>query len=56
MVVLAAAEIVMGAGYLIFEGFLYGFQVAFLNVYVGLIQGYAGLVLAILFIKAIKRK
>ena len=52
----AAAEIVMSAGYLIFEGFLYGFQVAFLNVYGGLIQGSAGLVLAILFIKALKRQ
>jgi len=52
----AAAEIIMSIGYLIFESFLYGPQVAVLNIYGGLIQGVAGLILAILFIKAFLRK
>lgn len=42
------AEIVMAVGYYVFEGFMYGFGAALVNVTSNLIQGAAGIVLGII--------
>lgn len=42
------AEIVMAVGYYVFEGFMYGFGEALINVPSNLIQGAAGIVLGII--------
>lgn len=47
----ALAEIVMILGYLIFEGFLYGFAPSLVNVPANGVQGVAGLIIGIIIVK-----
>ncbi len=49
-----AAEILMIAGYFLFEGILYGFGVAALNILANAIQGTAGLGLGMMLIKILR--
>ena len=49
------AEIVMILGYYIFEGFLYGFIAAFINVPANAMQGVAGIVIGTILMKAIEK-
>ena len=50
-----AAELIMVAGYYLFEGFLYGFSVALLNVLPNAIQGTAGIIAGLILIKIFKK-
>ena len=45
------AEVVMVAGYFVFEGFLYGFLPSMVNIPANAIQGVAGLVIGIILVK-----
>ena len=47
----ALAEIEMGLGYFVFEGFMYGFAGAALNIPANSIQGTAGLVIGLILIR-----
>ena len=49
------AEIVMILGYYIFEGFLYGFIAALINVPANAMQGVAGIVIGTILMKAIEK-
>ncbi len=49
------AEIIMVAGYFVFEGFLYGFGSALVNIPANALQGSVCLVLAVLFHKALEK-
>lgn len=49
------AEVIMAAGYYIFEGFLYGFGPSLINIPANLIQGAAGLIVGILLIKVFQK-
>lgn len=51
----AIAEIWMILGYFVFEGFLYGFVPSLVNIPANSVQGLAGLILGILFIKIFER-
>ncbi len=46
-----SAEIVMVAGYFVFEGFLYGFVPSMVNIPANAVQGVAGIIFGILLIK-----
>lgn len=48
-------EIIMVSGYFIFEGLLYGFAPSMVNIPPNAIQGVAGLIIAIMIIKALKK-
>ena len=48
------AEIVMVAGYFVFEGFLYGFIPSLVNIPANAVQGVAGLIIGIMLIKIFK--
>ena len=50
------AELWMVLGYYVFEGFMYGFSASLVNIPMNLIQGVAGLVLAIILIKVLKKQ
>lgn len=45
------AEVVMVAGYFIFEGFLYGFGPSLVNIPANVIQGIAGLIIGTILVK-----
>ena len=45
------AEVIMVAGYFVFEGFLYGFLPSMVNIPANAIQGVAGLVIGIILVK-----
>ena len=45
------AEIVMVAGYFVFEGFLYGFAPSLVNIPANAVQGVAGIIIGIVLIK-----
>lgn len=49
------AEILMVLGYYVFEGFLYGFIPAAVNIPVNAVQGAAGIVIGLLLIKALEK-
>lgn len=49
------AEIIMVLGYLVFEGFMYGFAPSLVNVPANAMQGVAGLVLGCVLIKVLKK-
>ena len=51
----ALAEIMMIAGYLVFEGFLYGFIPSLVNVPANAVQGTAGLIIGTLLIKVMEK-
>lgn len=50
------AELWMVFGYYIFEGFMYGFKPSLANIPMNLIQGAAGLVLAVILIKVLEKQ
>ena len=50
------AELWMVLGYYVFEGFMYGFSASLVNIPMNSIQGVAGLVLAIILIKVLKKQ
>jgi len=50
-----AAEVMMVAGYYLFEGVLYGFILSAVNILPNAVQGAAGLVLGILLVKALEK-
>ena len=49
------AEIVMIAGYFVFEGFMYGFAPSVVNIPANAVQGAAGLVLGCLLVKVFEK-
>ena len=49
------AEIIMAAGYYVFEGFLYGFSASLVNIPANLIQAVAGFVVGMLLIDIFKK-
>ncbi len=49
------AELLMVAGYFVFEGFLYGFAPSFVNIPANGIQGVAGIVLGIALVKVFEK-
>ena len=51
-----AAEVLMVLGYYVFEGFLYGFGTASVNIPANAIQGLAGLVLGLTLVKLFENK
>lgn len=51
----AVSELFMTAGYYIFEGFMYGFVPALVNIPANLVQGVAGLVLGVLLIRLFQK-
>ena len=50
------AELWMVLGYYIFEGFMYGFAPSLANIPMNLIQGAAGLVLAVILVKVLEKQ
>lgn len=51
----ATAELFMATGYYVFEGFMYGFVPALVNIPANLVQGVAGLVLGVLLIRLFQK-
>jgi len=51
----AAAEVIMAAGYWVFEGFLYGFGASAVNIPANALQGIAGLILGIIIVSIFER-
>lgn len=49
------AEVVMAAGYFIFEGFLYGFGPSLVNIPANVIQGIAGLIIGTILVKVFEK-
>ena len=49
------AEVVMVAGYFIFEGFLYGFGPSLVNIPANIIQGIAGLIIGTILVKVFEK-
>lgn len=49
------AEVVMLAGYFIFEGFLYGFGPSLVNIPANVIQGIAGLIIGSILVKVFEK-
>lgn len=49
------AELIMGAGYYIFEGFLYGFIPSLVNIPANMVQGAAGLILGNLIVRLLEK-
>lgn len=49
------AEVIMAAGYYVFEGFLYGFGASLVNIPANLIQGVAGFIVGMLLIKVFEK-
>ena len=49
------AELIMGLGYFVFEGFLYGFVPSMVNIPANAMQGIAGLIIGTLLIKVFER-
>ena len=50
-----AAEVVMLVGYFLFAGILYGFGPAMLNIPANAVQGIAGIVIGVLFVKILEK-
>ena len=49
------AEIVMVSGYYVFEGFLYGFMPAVVNIPANAVQGVAGVIIGVILIKVFEK-
>lgn len=49
------AEIMMILGYFVFEGFLYGFAPSIVNIPANAVQGVAGIIIGIIFIKILEK-
>ena len=49
------AEVVMVAGYFVFEGFLYGFEASLVNIPANAMQGIVGLIMGILLINVFEK-
>ena len=49
------AEVIMVAGYFVFEGFLYGFEASLVNIPANAMQGIVGLIMGILLIKVFEK-
>ena len=49
------AEVVMVAGYFLFEGFLYGFGLSLVNIPANVIQGIAGLIIGTILVKVFEK-
>lgn len=49
------AELLMIAGYLVFEGFMYGFVPSLVNIPANAVQGVAGLILGVVFLRVFER-
>ena len=49
------AEVVMVAGYFLFEGFLYGFGPSLVNIPANVIQGIAGLIIGTILVKVFEK-
>ena len=52
----AASELFMILGYLVFEGFMYGFGPSLVNVPANAVQGAAGLILGVALAKALEKR
>ena len=50
------AELVMVLGYFVFEGFLYGFIPSLVNILPNACQGIAGIIIAVVLIKILKKR
>lgn len=50
-----AAEVIMVAGYYIFEGFMYGFGASLVNIPPNAVQGVAGIVIGVLLLKVFRK-
>ena len=50
-----AAEIIMVAGYYIFEGFMYGFGASLVNIPPNAVQGIAGIILGVLLLEIFRK-
>ena len=50
-----AAEIIMILGYFLFEGFMYGFISSAVNIPANAVQGIAGLIIALILMKAFEK-
>lgn len=50
-----AAEVVMLVGYFLFAGILYGFGPAMVNIPANAVQGVAGIIIGILFVKILEK-
>ena len=49
------AEVIMIAGYFVFEGFLYGFGASLVNIPANAVQGVAGLIIGIVLVKIFEK-
>ena len=49
------AEVVMVAGYFIFEGFLYGFGPSLVNIPANVIRGISGLIIGTILVKVFEK-
>ena len=49
------AEIIMVAGYYIFEGFMYGFGASLVNIPANAVQGVAGIIFGVLLLKVFRK-
>lgn len=49
------AEVIMVAGYFVFEGFLYGFEASLVNIPANAMQGIVGLIMGFLLIKVFEK-
>ena len=49
------AEIVMILGYFVFEGFMYGFAPSVVNILPNAVQGIAGIIIGIVFVKIFEK-
>ena len=50
-----AAEVIMVAGYYIFEGFMYGFGASLVNIPPNAVQGVAGIIIGVLLLKVFRK-
>lgn len=50
-----AAEVIMVAGYYIFEGFMYGFGASLVNIPPNAVQGVAGIIFGVLLLKVFRK-
>ena len=50
-----AAEVIMVAGYYIFEGFMYGFGASLVNIPANAVQGIAGIIFGVMLLKVFRK-
>ena len=49
------AEVIMAAGYYVFDGFMYGFSASLVNIPANLIQGAMGIIVGVILLKIFKK-